>query len=81
MRRHRTIESAAQSSRAPRRDGTPFNRMKLFRRMSEFTPEEHRILVITCPGHFFTHFSRSRFLPSRFRSPPLSECRSKTWSS
>ncbi len=30
--------------------------MKLFRRMSEFTPEEHRILVITCPGHFFTHF-------------------------
>jgi MFS family permease len=30
--------------------------MKLFRRMSEFTPEEHRILVVTCPGHFFTHF-------------------------
>jgi MFS family permease len=30
--------------------------MKLFRRMSEFSPEEHRILLITCPGHFFTHF-------------------------
>lgn len=30
--------------------------MKLFQRMSEFTPAEHRILVITCPGHFFTHF-------------------------
>ncbi len=24
--------------------------------MSEFTPEEHRILLVTCPGHFFTHF-------------------------
>jgi MFS family permease len=30
--------------------------MKLFRRMSEFSPEEHRILLVTCPGHFFTHF-------------------------
>jgi len=30
--------------------------MKFFRRMSEFSPEEHRILLITCPGHFFTHF-------------------------
>ncbi|MCI0451915.1 MAG: MFS transporter [Candidatus Latescibacteria bacterium] len=29
--------------------------MKLFQRMSEFSPEEHRILLITCPGHFFTH--------------------------
>jgi MFS family permease len=24
--------------------------------MSEFSPEEHRILLITCPAHFFTHF-------------------------
>ncbi len=24
--------------------------------MDEFSPEEHRILVVTCPGHFFTHF-------------------------
>ena len=30
--------------------------MNLFRRMTEFSPEEHRILLITCPGHFFTHF-------------------------
>ena len=30
--------------------------MKFFRRMREFSPEEHRILLITCPGHFFTHF-------------------------
>jgi MFS family permease len=30
--------------------------MKLFRRTSEFSPEEHRILLVTCPGHFFTHF-------------------------
>ncbi len=30
--------------------------MNPFRRMSEFSDEEHRILAITCPGHFFTHF-------------------------
>jgi FSR family fosmidomycin resistance protein-like MFS transporter len=30
--------------------------MNLFRRMSEFSEAEHNILLITCPGHFFTHF-------------------------
>lgn len=30
--------------------------MNLFRRMSEFSEDEHNILLITCPGHFFTHF-------------------------
>lgn len=30
--------------------------MKLVRRMKEFSPEEHSILLVTCPGHFFTHF-------------------------
>ena len=30
--------------------------MKLFRRMREFSDEEHRILLVTSPGHFFTHF-------------------------
>jgi MFS family permease len=30
--------------------------MNLFRRMKDFSPEEHNILLITCPGHFFTHF-------------------------
>jgi len=30
--------------------------MNLFRRMKDFSPEEHKILLITCPGHFFTHF-------------------------
>lgn len=30
--------------------------MNLFRRMREFSDEEHRILLVTSPGHFFTHF-------------------------
>ncbi len=30
--------------------------MNPFRRMTAFSDEEHRILAITCPGHFFTHF-------------------------
>lgn len=30
--------------------------MTPFRRMKEFSHEEHSILLITCPGHFFTHF-------------------------
>jgi MFS family permease len=30
--------------------------MNLFRRMSEFSDDEHNILLVTCPGHFFTHF-------------------------
>jgi MFS family permease len=30
--------------------------MNVFRRMKEFSDEEHRILAVTCPGHFFTHF-------------------------
>jgi len=30
--------------------------MNIFRRMREFSDEEHRILLITSPGHFFTHF-------------------------
>jgi MFS family permease len=30
--------------------------MNLFRRMREFSDEEHHILLITSPGHFFTHF-------------------------
>lgn len=30
--------------------------MNLFRRMKEFSDEEHNILLVTCPGHFFTHF-------------------------
>jgi MFS family permease len=30
--------------------------MNPFRRIREFSQDEHNILLITCPGHFFTHF-------------------------